>query len=336
MATLFILPVEGVLSERAAAALQELENNASIVRVQLTRIRPGFPVPSSLVDWMEKVNNLKGKMAQAANSGLHQVALSEEESRLVRSAVALKRRLVAEEVNATQRLVRDERVALDLQQQVKPFDQLLAGPLRSVSPLQRPQIGDFVTATGRASLGDASPLGEPALDPKHGILLSASLLANDVPAYREECEQRNKPLAIAFADLDDFKNVNLVMGQVPVDYQLLPGVLNTVENSAYGHGRAYRFGGDEFVLLLPNAESTIATSIVLRLKAAVEALRFEAPVTSVRLSAGIWITRPESHMSAAELVDQAERAKQRAKDLGRSRIVVRTETASGFDETVVE
>src|SRR5688572_6207566 len=42
--------------------------------------------------------------------------------------------------------------------------------------------------------------------------------------------------------------------------------------------------------------------------------------------------RPNSYLSTAELIDQAERAKTTRKEFGRSRIVIGTESASGFDE----
>jgi diguanylate cyclase (GGDEF)-like protein len=173
-------------------------------------------------------------------------------------------------------------------------------------------------------------------DPKHRILLSSSLLPHDLDVYRQHCENRRRPFAVAFADMDDFKSFNEALGEVEVDRYVLPSILSAVESASYGHGRAYRFGGDEFVLLLPNADEHVAASLLREVKAAVEALRFERLDARAHMSVGVWITVPDSHLTANELVNAASDAKRNSKALGKSRITIRTECGSVYRETLAE
>lgn len=158
---------------------------------------------------------------------------------------------------------------------------------------------------------------------KHRILLSSSLIEHDLNVYRRHCEDQRLPFAVVFADLDG------------VDRLVLPRILAAVEVASYGHGRAYRHGGDEFVLLLPNDSPEVAASLVLQLKSAVEALEFDAIEFRPRLSAGVWITVPSSHLTAKEVVHRASQAKSASKAAGKSRITIRSEVGSRHIEEVL-
>ena len=103
--------------------------------------------------------------------------------------------------------------------------------------------------------------------------------------------------------------MNTELGEVIVDLLVLPRILAAVESAAYGHGRAYRHGGDEFVLLVPNATLEVISSLVRQLKRAVEVLTVDDTTFIPKLSAGVWITVPCSHLTANELVVHASEAK---------------------------
>jgi len=107
--------------------------------------------------------------------------------------------------------------------------------------------------------------------------------------------------------------MNTELGEVIVDLLVLPRILAAVESAAYGHGRAYRHGGDEFVLLVPNATLEVISSLVRQLKRAVEALTVDDTTFIPKLSAGVWITVPCSHLTANELVVRASEAKAQSK-----------------------
>jgi len=208
--------------------------------------------------------------------------------------------------------------------------------LERVDPLPLPRLATYLTHYGRKDLTHIPDLSPEEVEPKHRILLSSSLIPHDVATYRHHCEDRRLPLAVVFADVDDFKAYNTARGEVYVDRFVLPPVLNAVEAACYGHGRAYRYGGDEFVLLLPNAAEPVALSVASQLARLVAELQLEGLPHQPRLSTGIWITHPESHRTSSELVDAASTAKQHSKELGKNRITVRVERASHYEETVSE
>jgi len=137
-------------------------------------------------------------------------------------------------------------------------------------------------------------------------------------------------------NIDEFKDFNTAKGEVHVDRFVLPPILNAVEAAAHGHGRVYRHGGDEFVLVLPNASESVALDLTTQLARAVAGVQLEGMPHQPRLSIGVWITQPESHLTATELIDAASLAKKQSKSEGRNRITIRVERASKYHEKIRE
>jgi diguanylate cyclase (GGDEF)-like protein len=257
---------------------------------------------------------------------------TDEQRSILRVGGALHRRAVAERVEAAQRRFATTEQIASVEQAVKPLDSLLSSVLLDrVNPCPLPRLATYVTVHGR--MMPAAELSAEETDPKHRILLSAALMTRDIGVYRGHCEDRRLPFAIVYADLDNFKAFNTAKGEVYVDRLVLPPILNAVEVACYGHGRAYRHGGDEFVLLLPNATKDLAVLVATQVARSVAEVRLEG-LPQPRLSIGVWITHPESHLTATELVDEAASAKRNSKELGKNRITVRVEQASHYDEAV--
>ena len=80
------------------------------------------------------------------------------------------------------------------------------------------------------------------------------MLPADLTYFRRAAEIRGNGVAIALAylDLDYFKSYNDLLGEVRVDVQILPPIMRVFETFVAERGYAYRFGGDEYVLLLAN------------------------------------------------------------------------------------
>src|SRR2546428_4100414 len=77
----------------------------------------------------------------------------------------------------------------------------------------------------------------------------------------------NQPLALLFVDVDSFKTVNDTHGH-PVGDAVLATVASHIRKVADGKGKAYRYAGDEFVLLVPNTSDAEAIATAERLRVA--------------------------------------------------------------------
>lgn len=131
------------------------------------------------------------------------------------------------------------------------------------------------------------------------------------------------PLAICMLDIDHFKNLNDELGHLQGD-RCLRVVAMTIRNHLRQKGDILaRFGGEEFVLLLPNTDETVAREIAERVREAVFSLNHPNPGTMlgrVSISAGLAVAGTAG--AVAGLLQEADRALYRAKAGGRNRVEV--------------
>lgn len=144
-------------------------------------------------------------------------------------------------------------------------------------------------------------------------------------ALRREYENAlryNYPLSCIMADLDYFKETNDRFGHLVGDAALRQ-VSATVQNLVRSGDVAARYGGDEFVILLPHTPLQGAVILAERIQSQLRA----DPVTSIpnkriylTASFGISSLMPGSFFSKEDLMNQADHALYRAKEEGRNRI----------------
>ncbi|MHB8483020.1 MAG: GGDEF domain-containing response regulator [Nitrospiria bacterium] len=132
------------------------------------------------------------------------------------------------------------------------------------------------------------------------------------------------PFACIMVDLDHFKQINDSLGHLAGD-----GVLQSVAKILSVDKRDYdvvgRYGGEEFLLLLPQVHAPIAKSIAERLKNRVERtdlLTGTGKVVHLTISLGIAIYNLEETLSEDELILRSDQALYQAKAEGRNRIVL--------------
>ncbi len=138
-----------------------------------------------------------------------------------------------------------------------------------------------------------------------------------------EAHRYNTDLACVMIDLDAYKQLNDTFGHQVGD-QLLVAAGKVIAANLRRMDVAARYGGDEFVLLLPRAQIAEATTVVQRIReefftASAAILRREA---GVRMSVGIGAISTGGISSADQLVASADKALYRAKEAGRDRIAV--------------
>jgi diguanylate cyclase (GGDEF)-like protein len=126
------------------------------------------------------------------------------------------------------------------------------------------------------------------------------------------------PLSIAFIDLDHFKAVNDRFGHEAGDAVLRAAAENMQQHSRTGD-ILVRWGGEEFVLILPNATLTMACTALQRVQLAGLGLRPDgSPVTA---SIGIATRQLEPDASWQQLIETADARMYAAKQAGRNCIV---------------
>lgn len=128
-----------------------------------------------------------------------------------------------------------------------------------------------------------------------------------------------RALAAIMMDIDHFKKVNDTYGHRRGD-EVLVSVASTLRQIIGRRGRAYRWGGEEFVVLLPGFSEGEAAAVGERLRAAIEGadLGRQEP-KSVTASFGVAELSPEEDPAA--FIERADKALYRAKNGGRNRVV---------------
>ena len=89
----------------------------------------------------------------------------------------------------------------------------------------------------------------------------------------DRADRYSKPLSLIFVDINDFKNYNDKYGHLEGD-QVLRKIAQTIQSCTRGHDSAYRYGGDEFVGILPETREQGATIVAERIRKIVNTLKF--------------------------------------------------------------
>lgn len=120
---------------------------------------------------------------------------------------------------------------------------------------------------------------------------------------------------LLFIDCDHFKSVNDTFGH-PEGDRVLQAIANAIRHHTRPSDLSCRWGGDEFVVLLPRTEDEDAAHVAERIRASVEAM----PLHGVTLSIGVSAAKPGQ--SCEVVVGRADIGLYDAKQAGRNRVVL--------------
>ena len=140
--------------------------------------------------------------------------------------------------------------------------------------------------------------------------------------FREEllaAVQREEHFGLLMLDLDDFKSYNDRHGH-EVGNMLLNAIAGAIRSASRESDHVYRYGGDEFSLILPRTRLRDAVEVAERVRALIrEVPGTDGEPASMRCSVGV-ATFPEDGDSRASLLLAADRALYAAKRAGRDRV----------------
>ena len=145
-------------------------------------------------------------------------------------------------------------------------------------------------------------------------------------------KRSNNSLACLMLDIDHFKIINDTYGHRFGDY-ILKELARLLKSQIRATDIAGRYGGEEFLIILPDADPKGAENLAEKLRMAVERHSFRAMdvETIVTVSIGVAATGDNEVNSAEELLTMADRALYFAKESGRNRVATAGEHSSLSD-----
>ncbi|MDU0362622.1 PleD family two-component system response regulator [Rhizobium sp. 25PS6] len=198
---------------------------------------------------------------------------------------------------------------------IRPVDpnELVA---RSLTQIRRKRYNDRLRASVKQTIELA------VTDPLTG-LYNRRYLDNHLNVLFNRSMARGRPLSVLITDIDRFKHVNDTYGHDGGD-EVLREFSNRVRSTIRGADLACRYGGEEFVVVMPDTSPEIAAAVAERLRAAIESapfmLKHSGEALNVTASFGI-ASRIASVLTPGQLMKQADLALYEAKNTGRNRVV---------------
>ena len=129
-----------------------------------------------------------------------------------------------------------------------------------------------------------------------------------------------KPFSLLILDIDHFKRVNDAHGHLAGD-QVLTRFVRLAESHLRSADRLGRYGGEEFMVLLPETDSAAAQAVAERMRAALDATPEAAGLPHCTVSIGVTTAQPGDE-SVDALIARADAALYEAKAQGRNQVRV--------------
>lgn len=155
-------------------------------------------------------------------------------------------------------------------------------------------------------------------------LFNRRFIDKRLPKELDKACRSGGSLSIVFIDIDRFKKINDTYGHLAGD-EIIRGVAQLIRSSTRWEDIwAARYGGDEFLICFPGLDNRQAKKAAERMRASIEQEEFRAggETLTATCSFGVkTVTGSECHISANDLIDQADKNLYLAKCLGRNRVV---------------
>ena len=195
---------------------------------------------------------------------------------------------------------------------------LLGRRMRELLSRERAALGTLLDREAELDRLNQQLVEDSRHDPLTGIG-NRRALSDDLPMYRSLQRETGEEVAVLLCDVDHFKPYNDRFGHLAGD-QALCVIAATARGTLRAQDTAYRFGGEEFLLILRGAGAEEAVKVAERIRESVQHTALlhplaEAGVLTVSIGLACGMEPPE------ELLARADSALYEAKERGRNRVV---------------
>jgi diguanylate cyclase (GGDEF)-like protein len=282
---------------------------------------PHLDHPVEISGFLDRLNRLRTAMREGLNSHQHQFApvfpigFDDCLGATIKTVIWIQRRRLATQLEREIEQFTHPGIRAAIQDKLKPFDSMAEHEwFQSTPPDRPPRLSDFLTLQRTEEAMDKSAkFRDREYDEKFHILQAPSLFIPDLEYYRERCETRGIAISVAYLDIDNFKTFNDKYGNSKMDRHLLPRFMAAFEHHLYFRGFAYRYGGDEYVILMPNANREDAVHLLSGLQRKLASLEYEEITEKPTVSIGLCVVDSECFLTEREIEERAENAKTFAK-----------------------
>jgi diguanylate cyclase (GGDEF)-like protein len=160
------------------------------------------------------------------------------------------------------------------------------------------------------------------IDPLTGLLNRRGMTDRFEKEVARQARQGGA-MGLLLLDLDHFKQVNDTYGHAAGDVALC-AVAKTLSSMKRSYDHAGRWGGEEFLMLLPECSDEDLLTIAERIRAAVSILRIETGTQAFSFTVSIGAHHPTTPQTMDAMLQQVDKALYAAKDAGRNRVMSST------------
>ncbi len=171
-----------------------------------------------------------------------------------------------------------------LKKHINRISNIVNHELGMIEKMENVALRDYLTGTGNRQLFDMDLKGEMSRSKRY-----------------------NRNVSILMLDLDDFKHVNDNYGHVAGD-KVLQSVVNYTKSNIRASDSVYRYGGDEFIVLLPETDSRQATDVGKKILNSLNNLKYKYKGTLFRVTSSCGMTVINKNDSIETVLERLDNA----------------------------
>ena len=157
---------------------------------------------------------------------------------------------------------------------------------------------------------------------EHDSLTGANARSSILPALKEQLELMQRGVqsecCIAMMDLDHFKKINDSFGHSAGDH-VLSSIIQYVIEQLRSYDKVFRYGGEEFVILMPQTDLAAGHNLIERLRKGIESLSIKVEGNHlIQVTASFGVVRLDPNLTVEISIEHADRVMYEAKESGRN------------------